>query len=181
MIDVNLLPSATVLSQTEKKLRGRLKIIMIISGSATVFLLAVFLVTNAVLGLQLAQQKQKQRDLVSQFQVQMQTALDLRKLKDKISGIKTVQSGQTDFQSMAASASAVLTDGITLKSISLDKDGGIDLTATAVNLDALQTFIPAISNEAKSPFKKITMSGLRLGKDNSFSFALNMTYGLKKN
>lgn len=177
MIDINLLPKANVLSQKEKNLRQKIKIGLIISSSITVLILIFLLITNGILAVRLNQQKQKREDLMSQFAVQSQTANSLRKLKDKISGIKTVRFGQTDFAAQAASVSALLTPGINFKAMSLDKAGKVNLTATAADLASLQVFLPAI----KAPFNKIILSGLRLTKNNSLDFSLEMTYELAKN
>lgn len=177
MIDINLLPKANVLSQKEKNLRQKIKIGLIISSSVAAFILIFLLIINGILAVRLNQQEQKREDLMSQFAAQSQTAADLRKLKDKIFGIKTVRGGQTDFATMAASVSALLTPGINLKAMSLDKTGKVNLTATAADLASLQVFLPGI----KAPFNKIILSGLRLTKNNSLDFSLEMTYELAKN
>lgn len=171
MINVNLLPSQNVLSQKEKDLRRKLKIGLTISSSLLAVVVLFLIIFDGFLSLRLNQQKQKSQEFLTQFQGQMSVALDLRKLKDKISGIKTVQAGQTDFTTMAASVSALLTSGINLKTMSLDKNGKVNLTASAEDLASLQVFLPAI---------KGTLSGLRLTKNNSFEFSLEMTYGAKK-
>ena len=136
------------------------------------FVLVFLLITNGILAVRLNQQKQKRQDLLSQFDAQAETATSLRKLKDKISGIKTVRKGQTDFATMTASVSALLTPGISLKNLSLDKAGKVNFTASAMDLTSLQGFLPTI---------KGILSGLRLTKNNSFEFSLEMTYELAKN
>lgn len=176
MIDVNLLPSQNVLSQKERDLRRKLKIGLTIASTVTIFLLIISLVIDGFLSLRFNQQKQKSQELLTQFQGQMSVALNLRKLKDKISGIKTIQKGQIDFAGITGAVAPLFNSGVTLKTLSIDKDKNINLTAVADSLASLEVFIPTL----KTPFEKIILSGLRLGKDNSFDFSLSMTYGAKK-
>ncbi|MBI3559108.1 hypothetical protein HY085_01815 [Candidatus Gottesmanbacteria bacterium] len=176
MIDVNLLPSQNVLSQKEKDLRRKLKIGLIISSALAVVVVLFLMIFDGFLSLRLGQQKQKQQELLAQFQKEMPAALDLRKLKDKISGIKTAQKGQIDFAGIAGEVAPLFNSGVILKTLSIDKDKNINLTAAADSLTSLEVFIPTL----KTPFEKIVLSGLRLGKNNNFDFSLSMTYGLKK-
>lgn len=175
-MDINLLPSENVLSQKEKNLQRKLKIGLTISSvlmTAVVFFLIVF---NGFLTLRFNQQKQKQQELLTQFQKQMPVALDLRKLKDKISGIKTAQKGQINFAGIAGEVASLFNSGVVLKTLSVDKEKNINLTATADSLASLEVFIPTL----KPPFEKIVLSGLRLAKNNGFDFSLSMIYGSKK-
>lgn len=176
MIDVNLLPSQNVLSQKEKDLRRKLKIGLIISSSLLAVVVLFLIIFDGFLSLRFNQQKQKSQELLTQFQGQMSVALDLRRLKDKISGIKTAQKGQVDFAGITGEIAPLFNSGVTLKTLSIDKDKNINLTAVADSLASLEVFIPTL----KTPFEKIVLSGLRLAKNNSFDFSLSMTYGSKK-
>ncbi len=180
MIGVNLLPLQNVLSQKEKQLRHNLVFLVSALGVLIIICQGLLFLANTLVEARSTSAQKQQKALMANLNANYETAMDLRIITAKISGIAQIRKNQTDFGKMTGDILNLLLPNASLKSFSQDTTGNVALTAVSPSISAFGAFMDRLTATSNTPlpFKEITISGIK-EEGNSINFALTMKYEKK--
>ncbi|MCL4397488.1 hypothetical protein M1403_00415 [Patescibacteria group bacterium] len=177
MIDINLLPPQNVLSQKEKILRSQLTVAAIIGGVVTALVLGSLALINAYYSARLSAVAARRTSLTAQFNAVQKTALDLRLIKDKIAGINSIKTSQTQFPPILDDLTALFSGGFQLTQLSVDQTQKTSFAGITAGPESFNTLLGRIiAGRDANKYGQIELSGLRENKDKTLSFSIQMLY-----
>lgn len=173
MIDINLLPSKTLLSARAQRWEKNIFL-------AAFILTTVVVVSGAVLfGLErwalsrISILEQQRQESLTRFNNEIPKLEMLLSLKDKIAGIKRVQTIRPNLSVAISRQQGLLVDGVATTRMTVSSDGNMSFDVTIRDVKALSDYLTKLdSDEARDFFKAVTISGLQMGKDNGFAFSV---------
>lgn len=162
MIDVNLLPPKDLISSQSKKVQSRLTNLSLVS------IVLVLAVTGVVMGLEIyltrAQDSLKfnQEVLTKRYGEKAKTAYQIQTIKHKVAGLLEARASALDFPKLLASVNSLLTDGMSVESLSLQSNGETQLSVAANGLFAINSFLNNFSQTDQPIFlSDVVLGGLR--------------------
>ena len=177
MIEVNLLPTKSILSPREISVRRALRWALLACTAAVILDLAVFFLLAQLFKRQLATLDLHKRDLLSQSQQFTGAALDLRTVEEKASGIAVVQRERADVAAIITQLNKIFIAGIELVNLQVDASGTVSFSAKAADVASLGQFISKITGrQPGSKLNKIILTGLRQEAGSGYAFQVFAQY-----
>lgn len=177
MIEVNLLPPQNVLSQKEKVLRWYLILAAVGGGAALMLVLFLIFLGHGFFTIRANLLSRQRASLTAELQNELDTVATLQVINDKVSGLKTIRAGRTDFVSILQHLSDLVALGAKIKSVSLGTGGTVQFGATVADSAVLKTVLANLSQTgADNYFSDTVVSGLREDQDKNLSFSVTAKF-----
>ncbi|MCL4390549.1 MAG: hypothetical protein M1484_03255 [Patescibacteria group bacterium] len=182
MIEINLLPPKNLLSKKEAALRRRL-----VTGAISVSI--IFLVTLASLLViesywdrRLTDISVQKQQLAAQFSADAAKAAQLVKLKNKLMGIRMVQTTRPDITAILKK----LTDfrsigGVTYALEEVSVNGNVSIKVNCQDQSAFNAYVDQITSPTTAKFfNNVTLTAMTLNADGTFNFDLTGQFDKSK-
>jgi hypothetical protein len=173
MIDINLLPPANLLTARQKQLGSQLLVAAVSFGLVILLALAMAFSLEFVGKSRLTALSTTRTDLGGRFEANVLKLERLFSLKDKIIGIRKVQSVRPDPTLAISKLTALSVDGVGMTKMSLSADGSLSFAVTVRDVAALSAYLSKLeSEEARRFFKELHVQNLQMNQDGAFSFSV---------
>jgi hypothetical protein len=177
MIEVNLLPPQNILSQKEKQLR-RYLLVMVFGGGA-VMVLALFLIFSGhgFFTVRAGILSRQRADLETKVKNETEIVRVLQAVNDKLTGVKIIRDGQTDFAAMLTRLTEIENLGAKVRGVSFGSGDVVEFSVSVPTQAVLKTAFDNLTQKtAHQYFSDIIISGLQENDDRSLSFSVTAKY-----
>jgi len=176
-IDINLLPSTDILSRSQKNLRRNLSLVAISLGIVVVVGWLVVFGLARLAQSQVSSLQTQRQELVLKFEDNVPKLNRLLSLKDKLGGIKKVQSVRPSLSAAINAQQGLLVDGVSTTKLAVNTSGQMTFDVTVRDLKSLSSYLTKLdSDQARNFFKTLAIGSLVLGQDGSFTFSVESQF-----
>lgn len=175
MTDINLLPDKGISSPLEAKFRKYLITLSIVLTLISAITFIPTITINQIQKNQINTTQKDNADIINRLTEQKDVAEDLRTLKEKAIGIKTIKNSQFDLSGKARYIMSIIPQNATLQNLSIMSSGKVNLGLSLNNPDQLGLLINTFSKEQN--LSNVNLSGMNM--DQAAKITLNVSAQLK--
>lgn len=176
-IDINLLPTTDLLSRSQRQLRNNLMLVAASLGAVVILSWIVVFGLGRLAMSQLSTLEGQKQEQMNSFDAGIPKLNNLLTLKDKLGGIKKVQSVRPDLSAAIDVQQGLLVDGVATTRLDLNTSGQMNFDVTVRDVKSLSNYLTRLdSEETRSFFQALEISSLILGKDGGFIFSVNAQF-----
>ncbi len=176
MIDINLLPVKSILSQKDRLARGYLVKAAIGLGIISVLTVGFLTLLEAYFSSAGRTMAAKKAGLMAEFKQQEQTAINLRLVKDKLMGIAAIKRSETQFSPIIMDLISLAGSDFRLTKAFIASDRQVTLSGITANVTAMEMIINRLTAaREEKKYRDITISGLR-ETPSELSFSISLKY-----
>ncbi len=176
MIEINLLPLQSVVSQKESEFRDKFFLALWICSLVLAVDLVIFFLIQQVYKRQVTSLVARRTDLTLRSEQLSSMALDLRTVEEKAHGFTIVSSLRQDFVAIIAEVRSLIGNQAEMSDLRIDSSS-ITFVAKASDMQALNEFITrVVEANTTSRLQSIVLSNLRLDPSSNFGFQVTATY-----